>query len=861
MIKKMLLTGIALLSAVCTLCGAADIEVVKDGKSDYQIVVPENGKDKNIDGFINVSAKLLQNCIIEAAGVSLPIVKESQYDKTQPAVFIGNTIFAKANGIDTEKMENWTYVNKTVGKNIILAGADRPNVPDPKNIHYTSYILGTVKAVTLFLQDNAGVKFLLPGANGIETAKQSVISCPADLNINKKPLLLFNVGRPTELFYDIANNHYPCNAFKLYGGHSYYAAVPKAEYGKSHPEFFALIGNKRNSASNHLCISNPKVQDMIYAEMLKWLDLGYDGVELGQTDGYIPCECTECAKLFGTSDEREKLWIHHRKLAERLLKDRPGKKVVILAYAFTLNPPATFKEFPENVMIELCSYSPESFAKWKDYKVPQGFMAYIYNWGDYQRVGFTPRRTPLYCRNQAELFVKNSVKGIYKCGFGELFGLEGPAYYTFGRSFENSDKIPGAEMLVEEFCKAAYGKADVPMKKFFDTFNERLELYSSVEKFIGVSADEVQHNLLSANPRIMITYNYSPDIIDVMEKNLQAAEKSADTEKIKKRIQLVRAEFDYLKNLASILHLYNAYKINPSQPYFDKLGEFIEKRNAMINSYYDEKGNMKKIDGWPDIKFLGNSPKDMVMVNGRLIAPINSPLTWNIKQMKDSKILPGTLRKQVTVYKASEAVAMDGQLESGAWKNVPFENIGEVQMGNSTRKTQMKLLYDDDNLYLAFDASLPDSKLEIVPAGYDGPCWQQECIEIFLDPLAGKEINYHLIFNPVDNSRYDALNSKKRSPLDPSYGKDDPTWNGKWEYKNTIDEQNRKWISVVKIPFGTLNISTPSVGTVWYGNFGREHHIPKVKRIEYHLWSPNMETINFSDNEAFGDIIFAGEKK
>ena len=120
MIKKMLLTGIALLSAVCTLCGAADIEVVKDGKSDYQIVVPENGKDKNIDGFINVSAKLLQNCIIEAAGVSLPIVKESQYDKTQPAVFIGNTIFAKANGIDTEKMENWTYVNKTVGKNIIL---------------------------------------------------------------------------------------------------------------------------------------------------------------------------------------------------------------------------------------------------------------------------------------------------------------------------------------------------------------------------------------------------------------------------------------------------------------------------------------------------------------------------------------------------------------------------------------------------------------------------------------------------------------------------------------------------------------------------------------------------------------------
>ena len=781
MIKRMLLAGTALLAAACAVCGAADIEIAKDGKSDYQIVVPENGKDKNIDGFINASARLFQNCIIEAAGVSLPIIKESGYDKTKPAVFIGDTAFARANGVDTVNMQNWAYVNKAAGRNIILAGADRPNLPNQKDSSFTSYILGTVKAVTLFLQDNAGVKFLLPGANGIESARQSVISCPADLNINKKPLILFNTGRPTELFYDIANNYYSCNGFKLYGGHSYYSAVPKDVYGKRNPEFFALLGNKRNPASNHLCISNPKVQDMIYTEMLKWLDLGYDGVELGQTDGYMPCECPECVKLFGTSDEHEKLWILHRKLAERLLKDRPGRKVVILAYAFTLNPPATFKEFPENVMVELCSYSPESFEKWKAYKVPQGFMAYIYNWGDYQRVGFTPRRTPLYCRNQAELFVKNNVKGIYKCGFGELFGIEGPAYYTFGRSFENTDKIPGAGILVDEFCKAAYGKACVPMKKFFDTLNGRLELYSSVESFTGVSTNEEQHNLLPANPRIVLAYNYSPDIIDVMEKSLQAAEKSADTEKIKKRIQLVRAEFEYLKNLASILHLYNAYKINPSQLYFDKLGEFIEKRNAMINSYYDEKGNMKKIDGWPDVKFLGNSPKDMVMANGRLIAPINSPLTWNIKQLTDNRILPGTLRKQVTVYKASEAVAMDGRLESGAWKNVPFENIGEVQMGSAAQKTRMKLLYDNDSLYLAFDASLPDSKLEIVPAGYDGPCWLQECIEIFLDPFAGKEISYHLIFNPADNSSYDALNSMKRSPLDPSYGKDDPAWNGKWE--------------------------------------------------------------------------------
>lgn len=857
MMKKILLSIVALFSVAA--CWAENIEIVKDGKSDYQIVVPEKGKDKNIDGFIESAAKLFQNCVSESTGANLPIVEEGKYDKNKPAVFIGNTAFARANGITVEKMQNWTYVNKTVGKNIILAGADRPNLPNQKDTSYTSYILGTVKAVTVFLHENLGVRFLLPGPNGIEVPKKALIACPSDIDIKKKPLLFFNNGRYAEMFYDIANNYYSCNGFKLYGGHSYYSAVPKETYRKSNPEYFAMIGNKRNSASNHLCISNLKVQDMMYTEILKHLDAGYDYVEVGQTDGYIPCECEDCKKLFGVKDPGEKLWILHRKLAERLLKDRPGKNLVLISYGPTSGAPSTFSEFPENVMVELCSYSPDNFETWKKYKVPQGFMTYIYNWGDYQRVGLTPKRTPLFCKAQAELFLKNNVRGIYKCGFGELFGLEGPAYYAYGRAFENSDKVPKGEILADEFCKAAYGKAYMPMKKFFDTLNERLELYSSL---IGGQCQ--YSNMLPANPRIIVTYNYSPDVLEVMEKNLQSAEKAADTEKIKKRLSLVRTEFEYLKNLASILHLYNAYKINPSQLYFDKLGELVEKRNAVVSSYYDEKGAMKKLDGWPDVKFLGNSPKYMVMLNGRMTALINSPLLWNIKQLKDSRILPGTLKKQVTVYKASEAVNLDGKFDGGAWKDVPFENMGELQMGATTQKTQMKLLYDDANLYLAFDAALPNKKLEIVPAGNDGPCWQQECIEIFLDPFAGKEVYYHLIYNPAENSKYDAVSSMKIDPLDPRYGKEDSSWDGKWEYKNIIDAENKKWISVVKIPFEALNTVKPLPGTVWYGNFGREHHLSRHgadSRIEYHLWSPNMETISFCDSEAFGDIIFAGEKK
>lgn len=832
------------------------IEIVKNGQSDYQIVIPDKGKNKNIDVFINSSAKLLQDCVQETSGTKLPVLEESKADKNKPSIFIGDTLFAEKNGADIKNLKGWTYIEKTVGKNLILAGNDRPDVPDVNTVSHTKYILPTVKAVTSFLQDETGVKFVLPGPNGISVPKNTSISMPANLDVKKTPFLNFNTSRGTEPFYDIANNFFQCNSFKSYGGHSYYSAVPKEQYAATNPEYFALLGGKRNPTANHLCISNPEVQELIYKEMLKWLDQGYEYVELAQTDGYQPCQCENCKKLFGVSDFGEKTWILHKNLAERLLKDRPGKKVIIISYPPTFEPPATFTKFPKNVMIEMCKYNPDDFEKWKNYEVPCGFMTYVYNWGFYQIVGMTPRRTPTFCGKQAELFMKNNVKGVYKCGFGELFGLEGPAYYAYGRSFENPDKMIPAKVLLDEYCKAAFGEAYTPMKKFYDTLFERLELYSSI-----TGAHCPYSEIIPSNPRITLAYTYSPELIETMEKNLARAEQLAVSDKVKKRLALVRMEFDYLRNLSRILTLYNAYTVSPDWTSFDKLAAEIEKRNAIIDGLYDTTGKIKRPSAWPDISFFGNIPKDLLKLNGRLRAPINSPLTWDTAKLKKNQTLPGSSKKKMTVYKSSEKVLMDGDLERGAWKNIPFEEMGEVQMGKTVQQTKFKMTYDNENLYLAFDGTLPPGELKINPCGNDGPCWGQECLEVFLDPFAGKEIYYHFIFNPAPNSRYDSINNLLIDPLDPKYGKENPSWNAEWEYANYIDSSKNQWKAIVKIPFKSLGVKTPGNGATWFINTAREHHIPGKKEIEYHLWSPNLETINFGDREAFGEIVFSEEKK
>lgn len=254
-------------------------------------------------------------------------------------------------------------------------------------------------------------------------------------------------------------------------------------------------------------------------------------------------------------------------MAEKLRKDRPGKKLMLIAYSPTRRPPQTFHEFPENVMIELADSSPESFDAWRKIKVPQGFSVYLYNWGQYNPGGLTPKTSPAFCAEQVRFFMRNQVKGIYRCGFGELFGLEGPAYYVFGKIFDDPEK--SAKELLADYCRNAFREAAFPMHVFYENLYQRLDMiphpdYRNSEAFVS-------------RPMTLLPLLYSWDLLATMGKNLAEAEAKAIGPKVKKRLELVRLEFNYLNNLASVIHLYNAYKISPSQALFEPLARKIER--------------------------------------------------------------------------------------------------------------------------------------------------------------------------------------------------------------------------------------------------------------------------------------------
>ncbi len=852
--KIVLWIGAALLSLASGCTSKPEtppVVLLKDGRSAFQIVLPDQYDNTGTEVHLMSAAKCLQKEFREASGVTLPIRKESSMIPNQPSIVIGNTAMTRNAGFRPASLPGFSYVIATKNGNVYLAGNDVHGLRSKKQDGYSRYVLGSVKAVVVFLEDYLHTRFVMPGENGISTPKRNTLVLPGNLERSGSPKLTFASGRGQTMMYDYANNNYGSGTYRVYGGHSYYDAVPVEKYFKSHPEYFALLGGRRVGNGNHLCISNPAVQELIYQELLKSLDAGAEIAEVGQTDGYMPCECGNCKKYGNTDDPGEKLWIFHRSLAERLKKERPGKKALLISYGPTADPPKTFDTFPENTEIEICHYSPEAFRKWKQYKGIQGFTVYIYNWGDYPRPGFTAKLSPEACEDQVRMFLSNNVKGIYRCGFGELFGMEGPVYYLYGKLLENPSA--SSEEILEDYYKSAFGEAAVPMRTFYETLHSRLNAYyimnsASANEF---SAAVKGKKVLPENPRVLLAFLYSPDVIETMENNLARAEKTAVDRKVKQRLALVRTEFDYAKNLASIIHLYNAYRTAPDPNSFAKLAKEIDARNTMINSFYHEKGNMKQIPGWSEIRPFGNTPKSSLMTNGRLSATLSAPFSWNTKFLLANKILPGTGTKKLAIVKADGTLSAT-DFNSGAWAKTRWHSLNGIQMGEIGEKTRFKVLYDKDNLYFGVESDLPEER-EIIPCGQDGPAWRTDSMEFVLDPSGTREQYYHMIYNPAENSTYDAAVGFITDPLDPRYRKADPLWNGKWSYQTS--RKNGKWYSLLKVPFATLGVKTPVPGTTWTLNVGRES-FPKKGNPELSLWSPNLETMSFHDRDSFGEAVF-----
>jgi hypothetical protein len=870
------LLTLAMILACTTVARAQELIIAEGGKSDYQIVLPDKSPDAQIAGALAQTARLLQAAFL-ANGVEINITPEAARDTAKPGIFLGATAFSAAQGIDSSKLVGWSYLHQVAGKNVIILGSDRPAMPPfedaVRNVGASSFNrVATAKGVVDFLQQYVGTRFLYPEQGGwntlanlgnvdflksptIEYLPTPKIAVPANLKITKRPVMEADVTYPPATsFYHLAQNRFPVVDFQFNAGHTYHRAIPpNKENITAHPEYFALINGKRltqegSDAAAQYCISNPQVQELFYQDIERHLKLGFRSVEIGQPDGFSPCQCEPCGKLFNTgSDWSEKLWILHRNLAERAYKAFPDRTIVISSYMDTETLPKTFKVFPPNVNILLCGTNESDLAKWKEYQVPQGFTAYVYYWCPNQVPLYMPQRTPTYVEQAAKRLMGAKVRAIVRDGNGGLsYGLEGPVYYTFGKMFDGNPSH-NAGILVNEFVTASFGKAASPMQRFYEQLYHANEIYA---QFLGTRDPAWAYLDMNGRgrkildePTGVLAFLYPVELIGALETQLAAAEKADTSPKVAARLALVRREFDWVKQLMNAVHLYKAYQASPDTASLDRLLTAIESRRAEVDKLFVT----AVPGGWPYNLYppTGHVAQHLNLDYDDYQRPYKSSfLGWNV-----------AARRQAPLLNAKRMLAGPNaggtSLEEAQWDRIPAQKLVTVGAPASTAlPTQVRASFDANNFYLLFDSQLP--------ANASPEAIAQERVEAYLMPVAGSGIMYRFSAGLAPDSRTQAARGLIADGMNLLHGKFDPMWNGEWTHLSRLDPKTQKLQTLFTIPLKTLGNATTKEHTIWYVNFRRTAANPKDKSL-VQVWSNAEVGGDIEDPRSNGEMSFFRE--
>ena len=880
---------------------AASLVLAENGKTDYQIVIPDKGKEEIVDNWLFAAAKLMQ-AAFEKNGFKIDVVQEGAKAADKPGIYLGATEFAKKSGIKVEQHDDWTYYHKAVGKDLIIAGNDKK---DPVNtIKFTKTplaLLGTVKGVCDFLREYAGVRFLFmnmeqdqypaggwvahdkggtnkDGSIKIDTRSIAFIpvkkiAVPEKLDLKKTPMMRSSIdcNGAKETFYYISMNYFPALSFLQGGLVSWQKAVPQAEYGKSHPEYFALTMYGKRACDMKVedwrmqyCVTSKGVQDLMYQEAEKLITNGMKTITLGNIDSYglCHCNCEACNKLFGMKAENyEQVWARGRTgnlwqalfmITERIREKYPDVKVVVLDYQDTPVSPEIIKKFPPNVIPRILFGSQVRFDMLKGIEFPSGICGFEETFTTFGQAGpYVPERTPEHMAEFVKTMARNNVRWSGRDGtMGYVPGMQGPAYYVYGRMMD--DPTADWKTILAEFNNAAFGGKVISsqMGNYFEILHMQMALYSD---FFGVFMPAWDRKYSRApfygsychDSKWHVMSMYTPEYCADANQILTAAEKAATDPDVKARLHLIRIEFDYIRKMSGIFYLQSAWTINPSQANLDQLLDAIDDWHADLEKLAEGTGGseFKPLSDWSEMRpFFGNSYNHAALrFNGYNQQWAETCLNWDTKAIRAGIL---TDKHQIRVAMVEEAPGID----SKAWDTAP-ESVFKVHGGMPfiNVRTTMRVLRDKDNAYIRVECLWPSEHPEdMSPTEPDGKnIFKQECVELgIMPPDSGGKV-YRLAANPA-GSRYDSIFTPDKS----NRMTEDVKWDGKWEFavktsgkKSTYSLPYRVWTAWFRIPFSDFGGKAPAAGETWGFNAARN----KL------LWSGGA---NVTAREALGQLIF-----
>lgn len=845
---------------------AADLVIAENKACEYQIIVPEKSGDIMVDSWLLLAARLTQTAFVKN-GFEIAITTEGTKAKDKPGLYLGATQFAKAHGVEVDRLDDWTSFQKVVGRDVIIAGRDkRDAVRRGSGKDEPLALLGTIKGVCDFLRERAGVRFLFMNADSsiypVEDAKKQgakeaqplqidtrsiaflptqKIIVPTDLDYKKTPLMLANCDHSYETLFNIANNFFPLLGSLQGGEVSWAKVIPMEKYAKSNPEFFALLQDGTRASEKKFgfdeyvphCPTNPGVQDLMFAEVERHITAGRKLIHLSPMDAYRldQCNCDDCVTLFGSkvasfNDVRArgdsgKLWQAYFRITERAKSKHPEVRFIVLNYQDTPVTAEVIRRFPDNVIPDIQFASQRDFDRLAGVEFPAGISGFEESFTGFGQAGpYIAERTPEHMAEVVKTLARNKVRWTHRDGaMGYVRGLQAPAYYVYGRMMDD----PSADWraLQAEFCEAAFGTVAKPMSSFFDLLHTHMALYSD---FFGVfmpAWDRKYSRSKHHDSKWHVMSLYPPELCGEMDTLLKRAESDAKDPDVLARLHLIRIDFDYARELARIFYLQNAWTMNPSQVNLDALMDAIDHWHAGLEKMAGGRGrsSFKPLSDWPEMKpFHGHFYTHAALENEGYQQQWNKMcINWDTKAIRAGVLTSG---HQIKVA----AAAAGPEPDSKAWDAVPESHLRvHDDMPYANIATRMKLLRDKDHLYVRIEGLHPVKHPEdLYTREPDQDTFTQEYMELAIaPPNAGGKV-YRIAANPVEGSRYDALYAPGKRDL-----LEDKTWNGTWRYRFTVSGKkgpyslpDRTWTALFKIPFADLG-GAPKPGETWGFNAAR----------------------------------------
>ena len=531
----LVLVGVAAvtLHAAHLLSAAPVLTLVENGRPTSVIVT--NGRPT--EGQSTAAAELQEHiCIM--SGATLPIVKENEL-RVRPGttlILVGQSNLTRKLGIVTKQWEPETFVVKTAGNALILAGEDGGGKRNAR--------LGTLWAVYDFLQDQLGCRWIWPGETGRYVPQRKTIRVPA-LDIRETPVVKIRVfrllaqakhrvgyekqgvGRWLDLgkTYDqlSEDERIWCRrmrlgrSFRLSYGHAFTDWWNK--YKDKYPDIFALQPNGRRGPRKRskpdfvkMCVSNPRLWELQLAPLRERAKHGARGQWLNacENDGSSGfCVCRRCrawdadpntrlgslpavedgsdvdgaaaaANLPASLSDRYARW--YNELAVRLRRFDPDGRVIAYAYSRYRSPPTRISRIEPNVWIGYVGFNayprPESYRKMS-----------CDEWFGWSRLGatvFLRTNSLFYCGEGAPYVVSHQMaddlqfqvtNGLRAADYDALQGYwaaAGPSYYVLARMLWDTDA--NVEELLDEFYESFGPMKDVVKEyyQYWERFTVRL---------------------------------------------------------------------------------------------------------------------------------------------------------------------------------------------------------------------------------------------------------------------------------------------------------------------------------------------------------------------------------------------------